>query len=146
MNNTVEWIGGTKITEEQLILVQEQLSITYPEDFREFILKNSGAGPFPHSYNFEGRDEAVLNNIFDFDLETEYNVIEEYGFIKDRIAEDVFPFGRDPFGNFICFDYRKDSTSPTVVFWDHELSREDSDNLKLICNTFTEFIDKLYEA
>ncbi len=46
------------------------------------------------------------------------------------------------FGNFLCFDYRNNPSSPTIVFWDHE--EEDMEKaIHPVCSTFTELLDSL---
>lgn len=142
----VKWHRRNKISNEMIIKIENELNITFPADFKKFILEHSGARPIPHTFDFKGRVEAVINNVFHFDLSKEYNVLEEYGFVKDRFINDVYPFARDPFGNLICFDFRKDKENPSVVFWDHEIPSDDPKNYQFIANSFTEFIDKLYEA
>lgn len=43
-----------------------------------------------------------------------------YEDVKEELLDNLYPFANDFFGNFLCFDYRKNSTSPTIVFWYHE--------------------------
>jgi hypothetical protein len=47
----------------------------------------------------------------------------------------IVPFGRDPFGNLLGFDYRGLQSNPTVVFFDQEESE-----IYPVCNTFGELL------
>lgn len=146
MRADIEWLEKQEISNEIVVEVEKNLDICFPSDFRNFIINHSGAYPIPHTYDFIGRDEAVLNNIIDFDLDLQDNVIKTYELVKDRLLLSIFPFAEDPFGNLICFDYRETQTNPKIVFWDHELTKDDPDNFQYICDSFTELLDKLYDV
>ncbi|MFL0442332.1 SMI1/KNR4 family protein [Bacillus subtilis] len=50
----------------------------------------------------------------------------------------------DVFGNEICFDFRKGLSSPSILFWDHEIAYEDKESsISYVCDTFTELMNKL---
>ena len=54
------------------------------------------------------------------------------------------PFARDAGGNYICFDYRDNASSPRIVFWEHEkafLSTDDS--VVKISDSFSHFMNSL---
>jgi hypothetical protein len=69
---------------------------------------------------------------------------EIWSLIKDRLPPSTFPIASDPFGNYICFRYDRDT--PVVVFWDHEKAVGNAQrSVVKICNTFTELLDRLYE-
>ena len=76
--------------------------------------------PRPKIFDVPGQDENVFSKLLTFDLESRNSIIQVYDDIKDRLPNKVYPFGKDSFGNHLCFDYRSNPESPTVVFWDHE--------------------------
>ena len=51
--------------------------------------------------------------------DTAFSVIED---------QNLFPFGIDPFGNYICYDLEKN----VVVFWDHENGKVSSSEMGLM--------------
>ncbi|MFD1425200.1 SMI1/KNR4 family protein [Laceyella tengchongensis] len=56
---------------------------------------------------------------------------------------ELVPFADDPAGNFICFDYRTlVAGEPIVVFFYH---KRDKDNIKKIADSFSQFLEMLYE-
>ncbi|CJH30980.1 SMI1 / KNR4 family [Streptococcus pneumoniae] len=65
-------------------------------------------------------------------------MLQTYNSIKDRLVDKVYPFARDPFGNLLCFDYRNNPQSPTVVFWDHE-EEEMEESIYPVCSSVTFF-------
>ena len=80
------------------------------------------------------------------------------------LSYGVFPIAFDPAGNLICFDYKDDENNPSVVFLEHEnagakeiLMREEAlteeqaeerarENVSYVADTFTDFLDKLYDS
>jgi hypothetical protein len=73
-------------------------------------------------------------------------IIDVYHHIKDRLVDNVFPFGNDPFGNHYCFDYRQSKQYPTVIFWNHEEAYENpAKGTSYLYDSFTEFLNHLKE-
>lgn len=75
------------------------------------------------------------------------SALEKY---KDRIPEGYIPIAEAPGGNLIIISCRKKSRG-RVFFWDHEgepdVRGEDevASNIYLIKNSFTDFIDAVFE-
>ena len=87
----------------------------------------------------------TFNNLLTFDLDSEYSILKIFSTLKSRLVEKVFPFARDPFGNYICFDYRSGG-DPTIVFWEHEAASIDNDSaISKVCDSFSELLDMLEE-
>ncbi|MGC6769363.1 SMI1/KNR4 family protein [Enterococcus sp. LJL51] len=62
--------------------------------------------------------------------------------VSDRLVPGILPFGRDPGGNMICFDYRS-GDNQIVVFGDYEVAGggELERAISPICNTFTNLFE-----
>ena len=82
--------------------------------------KYDGGYPRPKIFDIPNQDENVFSKLLTFDLESRNSIIQVYEDIKDRLVDKVYPFGKDSFGNHLCFDYRNNSQLPTIVFWEHE--------------------------
>ncbi|EIT83733.1 hypothetical protein A374_18975 [Fictibacillus macauensis ZFHKF-1] len=52
-----------------------------------------------------------------FDEQSGGYIVEAYEDYQPSLPEKVFPFGIDPAGNLICYDYSSSETNPFVVFW-----------------------------
>jgi len=83
---------------------------------------------------------------------------------KKSLPKELIPFDFDPAGDLICFDYKDNENNPIVVFWEHEnagekeiLMREEAlteeqaeerarENVFYVEDTFTDFLDKLYDS
>ncbi|WP_356724712.1 SMI1/KNR4 family protein [Paenibacillus sp. JJ-223] len=70
-------------------------------------------------------------------------IMKHKEYSKEELPERIVPFGRDPFGNFLCFDYRSMQENPTIVFYDHESEVED-EKIIYVCDTFTQLLSELY--
>jgi hypothetical protein len=145
--SNVTWIGVNKkkeITDENIQKVEQYFNIKFPMDFVECVKKKYDSGyPRPKIFDVPGQDENVFSKLLTFDLESRNSIIQVYNDIKDRLAnKSISFFGKDSFGNHLCFDYRNSPESPTVVFWEHE-----EDNIEEaiypVCSTFTELLASL---
>jgi len=129
------------INDEIVSKVERSLNVKFPEDYKECVLEYNGGYPKPNVFKFENSEgEAVFNDLLSFT--GDYSLEAVYESSKSYLPADIIPFARDPFGNLICFDYRKEDNQPTLVFVDHEVQGEDP--TYPICNTFTELLDKLF--
>jgi hypothetical protein len=73
------------------------------------------------------------------------NVNVVWSAIDDRLGAHLFPFAVCPFGDFLCFDYRRTAPRPEVVWWSHELSREDEPSTINVAPNFDAFVDGLLD-
>lgn len=71
------------------------------------------------------------------------NVNAAWSAIEDRLGPHLVPFAACPFGDFLCFDHRRAASRPAVVWWSHELSREDEPATVDVAPDFDAFVDGL---
>ncbi|PYE92929.1 SMI1/KNR4 family protein [Bacillus sp. 196mf] len=141
-NITWSFMSKTPITDEEIQKAEKYFGIKFPEDFIACVKKYDGGYPRPKIFDVPGRDENVFSKLLTFDLESRNSIIQIYEDIKDRLANKTYPFGKDSFGNHLCFDYRNNPESPTVVFWEHE--EEDIEKaIYPVCSSFTELLNSL---
>jgi cell wall assembly regulator SMI1 len=138
----IEWFFvHSPIEDKEIFEVENILGIKFPDDYKECVKKYHGGSPKPSSFDFKERKGAVFNNLLSFDPYDKYDYIVKVRNIVEGMVEGVYPFAADPFGNFVCFDYRDEKNNPPkVVFWDHEIAY-----ICHICDNFTDFISKLYK-
>lgn len=149
----ITWERTAPPPDEQLIeSVQQDLGVQLPGDFLASVRESDGGRPSSHVLDFGRRLEAVFIRRLSFYDEgvhsREPGIVETYDAIKDRLPPDVVPFGRDPFGNIYCFDYRNQTEKgPKVVFWDHEGADPESPDASLthVCDSFTDLLGMLYD-
>ena len=145
MNKDVEWFFSHEpVGEQDIAAIESLLNIRFPKDYIECAKNNHGGNPSHQIYDFDGHQEAVLNSLLSLNPRESNYILDVYNNVKDRLANGVYPFADDPFGNLICFDYRNNDDISAVVFWDHELCHESLEKaINPICKTFTEFLLRL---
>lgn len=144
--NNIEWMFSHKpASKDGIASIESSLGIKFPKDYIECARNYHGGNPSTQVYDFKEHQEAVFNSLLSLDPSEDNYILDIYHNINDRLAANVYPFADDPFGNFICFDYRESkSNPPSVVFWDHELAHKSPEKaLYPICKTFTELVCKL---
>ncbi|GAB6742401.1 SMI1/KNR4 family protein [Bacillus cereus] len=143
MNNIV-WIGVSKeeVTDNEIKQVEQYFNIKLPNDFIECVKECDGGYPRPKVFDIPGQDESTFNDLLTLHIDDKYSIVQRYENIKDRLVDRIYPFASDSFGNFLCFDYRNNPASPTVVFWDHE-EEDIEEAISPVCDTFTELLESL---
>lgn len=150
MNEAVTWQWSkAPITRKRIAKVEEQWGIRFPEDYIECALLHHGGHPSADVLDVPGRPGAVFNHLLSYvDAHSENEnpgISQTYSLLKARLPKGVYPFAADPFGNYLCFDYRdKAKSGPSIVFWDHEFSRNREKAFTYVCGTFTELVRMLY--
>lgn len=160
----VKWKYTEKeVSREYIEKVGTELGIKFPDDYIECAMYNHGGNAEPNCFNL-GENQKIFGGLLSFNEESMENIIQAYSCIKKALPSKVIPFGCDPSGNYICFDYCESEVNPRIVFWYHEIAvtEENLDefeeeilrnntledlqrkNLYYIGNSFTEFIDSLY--
>jgi len=134
----------------------------------DFIIQNAIEYPNINFIGIEKYDSVIsravqkvpegINNLLLIQMEEEFGIAKLYDAVKMFMPENVIPFARDGFDNYICFDYRENESAPTVVFWDYEKACIEYNNsgntgsslnydnaITYICDSFTELLDMLHE-
>lgn len=131
----VEGVDETIITK-----VEKNFSIKFPQEYKECVLKYNGGHPVPNIFYFTDKGEGLFDHLLSFTSDP--NIEEVYDIVSDYIPEGIIPFATDPFGNDICFDYRKNKKLPNIVFRNQDEIGEES--IEFICETFVEFLESLH--
>jgi len=135
----MKWIlPKTQITEKEFTSVEKKLGVIFPIDFKDIVLKHNGASPQYMAYDTKNTKGRVAEYLLSFSSNDQDNIIATYNRIKGRLKNDLIPVMKDPFGNFICFNFSK-KDNYELVFWNHE-----NNNIEYISQTFSEFLEKLY--
>lgn len=130
-----------------------------PEDYRQFLIACNGGyvggslwycGPTP-----DGDDaDAGVHHVGGFRVESYFSLTwsrDCYQGSEVRIPLELLWIMDDPFGNAICIGLVGENRG-RMFFWDHELELDPEDwdgsigtaeNITLLANSFTEFVDGL---
>jgi hypothetical protein len=137
--------AGEPLDETELQRLELELGVTLPPSYRECVRVFHGATPTPQGFDFTDQKLGQMGSCFSLLLEIAEVGNETIRQYLKSYAEDLpiglMPFGRDPGGDLMCFDYQVSKTKPSVVYWHHE--RMGDDSVTLLTNSFDEFINSL---
>lgn len=147
-------IAGS-ISESAIRDFEENIGMPFPPDYREFMLKYNGGDPLKCVFKFQDATGPYSDSIirYFFAFSDDYNESIKHNHeiytLADRVPKNILPIAEDPGGNIVCLSLAGDDVGK-VYFWDHEqegLTEASStyENLELIANSFTEFVDGLEE-
>ncbi|WP_150275714.1 SMI1/KNR4 family protein [Paenibacillus tepidiphilus] len=140
--NKITWSVTEGPLEHELIQRAERMfGYSYPEDYKDCVKYNDGGYPSPNLFDLPDEESVVFNNLISF-TSKEVNIFMYMQIVSEPRMKGLVPFGRDPFGNLICFDYRNTQESPPIVFFDHEEFGEEA--IIPVCKSFSDFLDGLY--
>jgi len=132
-------------TMEEIERVEVYLGLTLPADYLGVAVSNSGGYPSRDAFDFEHKKEAVFNRLLSLHPDRENSIVNVYNEIRDRLVDGIVPFADDPFGNYLCFDYRGGEI-PTIVYWDHEVAASTPEQAVFyVSSSFSGLLAKLYE-
>jgi hypothetical protein len=109
-----------------------------PSDFIECLLINNAGYPTPNVFDTASGQQHIFNNLLPLDESEDENIFKVFRFITEETnREDILPFARDSFGNYICFDFSTDL--PSIVFWRHE-----TNDFEYISKSFMDLLNMLH--
>jgi len=153
-------IEGTKdqITDSDIEKYIKELNINLPEDYKQHLIKYNGGHPI--------KDGAPMINPID-ESETDIGIDwflaiyegESSNFLKayhtfkiwqKRMPDELIPIANASCGDKICMSVKGDNYGK-IYYWEHEIEASEGEepdysNVHLIANSFTDFINSLYET
>jgi len=141
--------SGDPQSEEDIKAVEAKISRAVPATYRKFLLDHNGGHPEPADFHFADskEDGGIVAAFFGVNVSGAMNLEDTLRTYADRIPTRMFPIAHDPGGNLILLVVSgKDKNK--IYFWDHEEEAEEGeppteDNLTLISNSFTAFLNSL---
>jgi hypothetical protein len=132
---SINWSSGRgTCTIAEIKEVELRLCISFPEPYVTLVTKANGAYPDKKVFDIEGRKSCVFESLINWDKSRKANF---YFFLEIISNKNIIPFGKDPFGNLICFDFSNTGMTH-IVFWNHE-----NEEVSYIANSFESFLENL---
>lgn len=113
-NNNYMYIKETSI--EEIENREKDLSFVFPDDFKDFVLKNNGGRPINKIFYLLNGEQKEFNKLFSFNINDKDNVILLNNF-ESKHKDKLISIANDPSGNLIC--YERDSKN--LVYLDLEM-------------------------
>jgi hypothetical protein len=152
MMNDIEVIECERPTNlEEIAKFESLINAKLPEDYKQFLLKYNGGHPVYDGYRLvkpinEKTNEAGIDwfyALYDGDV---CNISKQFYRSREELPEEVIPIGSDS-GGKVCLGIAGEYYGQ-VYYWTTNWSfwkEEDLNYLFLIANSFTEFVNKLFE-
>jgi len=143
-----------KISEEEIIIFEQELEISLPKEYKKFLLQNNGGQPV-HNVTFNLSKNGVkwefpINIFFGISEEdTSYELSMTYAFFSERIPHQLLPIADDGIGNKICIGIEEEYYNKIFLWKFDKESQEDEeptfDNVEELAESFNEFLKYLKE-
>lgn len=140
INNVIWEFKKSKITDQELLTIENYFYIKLPDDLKKCVIQNNGACPNPSNFILNKRQEQ-FRRLLSFKQDDDTFILNTYENTKKYLPKMTFPFAEDSGGNLICLKYLSRSDSnPKIIFWEHELYDDSDKSIHTICNSFTELL------
>ena len=122
--------------------VEQAWGVRLPETYKQLVCRHQGMAPEPCVFNVGGAQDVFndLLTITPIEERESYSVIRVYEALKPHLPTGLFPFGRTPGGEYLCFDFRNAPDTPKVVLVTAEVS------ILPVANSLQEFLEGLHDG
>jgi len=148
MKISVEWedhIGDPYPlpTEPDIAEVESELSVSFPDDFKQALLQHQGMSVEPCVIEFKSGAGVPFGCLFHvFSDEMAYAIKVHAKEMKENGHDNLIPIsgcGNSYFG----FDYRNTDENPPIVFVNGDVEPDDHRSIIPVANTFSELLSQL---
>lgn len=126
----IEISGGRRLSEEEVREVEQDLEVSLPDDYREFVANHDGVRPQLNIFPISNTNESGVNEFIPL-----HRIRKECTFIEN-LGDDRIPIAWAEGGNYVCLDVSKGGG---VFFWDHEEPERDAK----LADSFSRFMELL---
>ena len=139
-----------KLTSADIDLLEENLRVKLPVEYKKFLLLHNGGHPEKTNYPtlspaLDGANIAWFLAFYDGEYE---NLLKEFSRFKGIIPEEFIPIARGSGGNKICLGVSGNVFGKVYFFvrnWEiDENGQPIPDDMCIIANNFNDFINSLY--
>ena len=152
MQHSIEWYRCERqATDERIDFVSKEIGVHFPKTFVALMKECDGGVPEISSFEYQN---VFLNIIMGEGLGS-FMGFEEKDYAHDHLLghhqsqsnflpKHVIAFGYTGGGDYICFDYRKETqiSEPEIIYWSH--SAPEDQNISFIAKNFDAFMAMLH--
>lgn len=124
-------------SEDSISEFERKYKFTFPDDFKETVLKYNRGYPELDVYDTDKTQERTIKHLLSFNKSDRTSIWKIIEWNKEELDGKYIAIAIDSFGNLICFSI-KDSS---IIFIDLETLKTE-----MIANSFSEFLNKLYDG
>lgn len=150
---TIKPFTDKKVSEDQITEIERKLGISFPIQYRQFLVKSNGGEPSPNCFPIAEvlakGNAALLAFFFGIDMwpGSGYDIVTNINTFRKRIPRELIAIASDVGGNLICIAVTGENVGK-IYFWEHEFERwfglkPSYRNVAFVANSFDEFIEML---
>jgi len=133
------------VSMDQIEAIEKILGVRLPYDYLLIAKLHNGERPIPGDIDI-GKRSTIVTYLLTLEAEVSNSsdsLLSSYQNNDDR-DDKIVPFAIAGGASRFCFDYRENNSIPTIVFDNSDIEYSDPRSIVKVCNTFTEFLEKLY--
>lgn len=142
---------------EFILKLEKYWRVVLPKDYKKFIMKKNGLIPRKNTFKLRNKEyiierflcvlENIKNNLLGmYDIDVVMTQLDERIFVhEDILGFELIPIAALFSGDFVCLNFIKDKSIPSLCIWYHEESYELNPTVEFLANNFTEFLEMLHE-
>jgi len=133
-------------SDEGIKKFETEHQIVFPPEYIDLVKAHQGEVPGNFVVNV-GKGITPAGVLFHFDksgAHTGYSIEKVLHNIQDEFPENVIPFQSAGGGCHFAFNYRENSSTPSIIFIDSDYEGDEA--IIPIADNFTEFLYLLYES
>ncbi|EPX56964.1 hypothetical protein D187_006718 [Cystobacter fuscus DSM 2262] len=121
--------------------LESMWGVELPGDYKKVLAAHQGKTPEPCVFKV-GKGANVFSVLLtaarDVDRAS-YSIQDSYDLIRSHVPTGIYPFGKTPGGEYLCFDYEGIAHQPRIVLVTVEMS------IHPVANSFQELMEGLYD-
>lgn len=135
-----------KVSREEILLFEKKIGLSFPKDYKDFLVKYNGGIPSPANFDFYDKSDASTIRSF-FLITKDRNNPESIDWTlrlyDGRLPTHFLPVASDLGDNLILLDCSVEARG--VFFWDHEEEADEDeeptmDNMYYLSKSFENFL------
>ncbi len=141
----LKWIDvDDPLSDEELIEIEKYFSVTFPEEFKDFIRKYHCAVPKVSDFDFYLKpfNESTTSGIGIIlgNDPVRGSIIKTHKGLGESAKPHCIPFIDNGGGDYVCLDFAENPNKPKIVYFYHELLEYFP-----IADSFLDWCEMLYE-
>jgi cell wall assembly regulator SMI1 len=145
--------GETKVTDSQLDDLEKYFGVKFPQAYRDFMLITNGGIPLHGCFDSKDGKESSSVSFYTVLPGNSRDAVENNKAREHRLPRGFVAIGDDGGGNEICIDCNEGQEYGKIYFWDHDNEADQAqgetpetvENIYLLGDTFSEFLEGLYD-
>jgi len=104
--------------------LQSMWGVDLPDEYKRVVSVHQGRTPDPCVFKV-GKGANVFSVLLTVARDADrasYSILDSYNLIRPHVSAGIYPFGKTPGGEYLCFDYKNSTHEPRIVLVTVEMS------------------------